>query len=69
EQHRGAAASVEFHPLNPNLLVTAGHDGIMSCVDIRVGKGGGGGGGVVLKSTEIGVPLTCTSFHHEVRGK
>ncbi|CAM9750722.1 unnamed protein product [Ectocarpus sp. 12 AP-2014] len=65
-QHRGAAAGIVFHPQNPSLVATAGHDGIVRCTDVRVGerKDGGGGDGV-LKSIQTDAPLTCVSFHHE----
>ncbi|CAM9334251.1 unnamed protein product [Ectocarpus sp. 6 AP-2014] len=65
-QHRGAAAGIVFHPQNPNLVATAGHDGVVRCTDVRVGerKDGGGGDGV-LKSIQTDAPLTCVSFHHE----
>lgn len=66
-QHRGAAAGIVFHPQNPSLVATAGHDGVVCCTDVRVGerKDGGGGDGV-LKSIQTDAPLTCVSFHHEV---
>ncbi|CAN0557103.1 unnamed protein product, partial [Ectocarpus sp. 12 AP-2014] len=62
----GAAAGIVFHPQNPSLVATAGHDGIVRCTDVRVGerKDGGGGDGV-LKSIQTDAPLTCVSFHHE----
>ncbi|CAM9573155.1 unnamed protein product [Ectocarpus fasciculatus] len=65
-QHRGAAAGIVFHPQNPSLVATAGHDGVVRCTDVRVGerKDGGGGDGV-LKSIQTDAPLTCVSFHHE----
>ncbi|CAM9708989.1 unnamed protein product [Ectocarpus sp. 4 AP-2014] len=65
-QHRGAAAGIVFHPQNPSLVATAGHDGIVRCTDVRVGerKDGGGGDGA-LKSIQTDAPLTCVSFHHE----
>ncbi|CAB1118585.1 unnamed protein product [Ectocarpus sp. CCAP 1310/34] len=65
-QHRGAAAGIVFHPQNPNLVVTAGHDGVVRCTDVRVGeRQDGGGGDGVLKSIQTDAPLTCVSFHHE----
>lgn len=78
-QHGGAASGIAFHPHNPSLVATAGDDGVVRCADTRVwergggvggsgGRGGAGGtGGGMLKSIETGVPLTCVSFHHEVR--
>lgn len=64
-QHRGAAAGIVFHPHNPSLMATVGHDGVVRCVDVRVGGGGQQKGGV-LKSIQTDAPLTCGSFHHEV---
>lgn len=65
-QHRGEASGIAFHPQNPSLVATVGLDGLVHCVDIRVGDSAGGSGNG-LRSTETGVPLTCVSFHHEVK--
>eukprot|EP00752_Nemacystus_decipiens_P005893 g5326.t1 len=62
DQHRGAAAGIVFHPHNPSLLATVGHDGVMRCTDVRTGGQEKQG---VLKSIQTDAPLTCGSFHHE----
>eukprot|EP00903_Cladosiphon_okamuranus_P011405 g10748.t1 len=62
EHHRGSAAGIVFHPLNPSLMATVGHDGMVRCTDVRTGSQDKHGG---LRSIQSDGPLTCGSFHHE----
>lgn len=52
-----------FHPHNPSLMATVGHDGVVRYTDVRTGVQEKDG---VLKSIQSDAPLTCGSFHHEV---
>lgn len=45
-------------------MATVGHDGVVRCTDVRTGGQEKDG---VLKSIQTEAPLTCGSFHHEVR--
>lgn len=61
KQHRGAASGIVFHPHNPTLVATVGHDGVVHLTDVRVAQKDG-----LLKSIRTDAPLTCASFHYEV---
>ncbi|CAM9944105.1 unnamed protein product [Pylaiella littoralis] len=61
-KHRGAASGIQFHPHNPSLVATVGHDGVIHMTDARVAQKDG-----LLTSIRTDAPLTCASFHYEGR--